>query len=159
MKQFEPQLTNRPLLWLFVIVGLSAITSFTVAKLAMPKPGNAHRNEDTSASLHAWVHENLTFTPEQEKILHPLEHEFEAKEAELNAQIHKASRVLAHSLETDTSGSPDFETALADVQLAQGELQRLTFQHFFEMKEHLTPQQREKLLQWTHDSIAHDHPH
>lgn len=158
MQPFGQLLSSRPLLWLLLVVVLSAATSYTVSRFSLPAPGQDHR-ETAAPSFHVWMHRNLDITPEQEARLAPFENEFNEKEVVLKTRIRSAGTVLAHALEEDSTGSPEFEQALLDTQAAQGELQRLTLQHFLDMKQHLSPAQAKKLLEWTHDSILHEHSH
>jgi Spy/CpxP family protein refolding chaperone len=48
------------------------------------------------------------------------------------------------------------KSALERLNQTQGELQRLTLDHFFAMKRYLRPAQAKKLVEWTHDSLARE---
>ncbi|MCB1063981.1 MAG: periplasmic heavy metal sensor [Verrucomicrobiae bacterium] len=115
-------------------------------------PGNSE------AHFHEWLHQNLEISPEQEELLMPFEMKFETDRQECRAKIEAAGTALAAAIRSSTNAkSPEVEAALQQLIAEQGELQRLTLEHFFAMKQHLSPEQGEKLLHWTHDSITDGH--
>jgi Spy/CpxP family protein refolding chaperone len=74
----------------------------------------------------------------------------------LRKEIAEAGRALAAAVRKGQAGSPEIDAALTRLNAAQAELQRATLDHFFAMKDHLEPDQAEKLLEWTHDSLLPD---
>ncbi|SHI75468.1 protein refolding chaperone Spy/CpxP family [Rubritalea squalenifaciens DSM 18772] len=112
-------------------------------------------------NFHAWIHENLELSEQQEKEMHASEAAFHKKEAQLLKEQGEAKAALAHAVWEHGKGSPELETAIQRVNHIQGEMQRASLDHFFEMKEYLEPEQAEKMLQWLHDGIQHEHeqPH
>lgn len=152
------RLTQRGmLLALISAVILSGLLSFIIAKNVDRFSASVHDAEQHD--FHAWVHANLEITSEQEKALQPIEIQFETKRKKLEDRILEEGAVVAHSMEAEDADIGSFETALSDLNAAQGELQKLTMTHFLDMKRHLSPDQSEKLLRWVHDSIGHDHEH
>ncbi|MEX2579993.1 MAG: periplasmic heavy metal sensor [Verrucomicrobiales bacterium] len=141
---------------------LSAATSFFVARQFSPPP-EGHRHRDSPAAgndaFHEWMHANLEITEEQEAALRPVEADYRERRGALLSRIEEAGVVLAHAFESDDPESRPLQEALDEIHAAQGALQRLTLEHFFEMKRHLSPEQTERLLKWTHDSITHEHGH
>ncbi len=152
----------RPLAWTFVAVALSALTAFVVARWSGGHQPHRHAPAPASGAeggtFHDWLHEQLAISPEEEQRLEPIEADYAAKRAERLARIDAASARLAQALGGSKVDRAAIDAALAEIHTSQGELQSLTIAHFLEMKEHLTPDQAEKLLQWTRESIAHE-PH
>lgn len=136
-------------LWVAATVVVAGITSFAVSRIGHRHPGPEH-------DLHRWMHEQLRITPEQEKSMAPAEQAFETERARLRQDIAEAGRALADAVRDGKAGSPEIEAALERLGAAQAKLQRVTLDHFFAMKDHLGPDQAEKLLQWTHDSLLPD---
>ena len=85
-----------------------------------------------------------------------LEQAFEQKSRKLKAEMDAAGRELAEVVRKGDADSPEIDAALVRLNTAQTELQGVMLEHFFAMKEHLDPEQAEKLLEWTHDSIVHE---
>lgn len=135
---------------LTTVLAATAAAWLTVRLSPPPLPG------DSEASFHQWLHHNLEITPEQDALLAPHEHAFESGRREQREAIDAAGAELARAIRSaGDATAPEVEAALRRLIEEQGELQRLTLEHFFAMKAHLTPEQGEKLLRWTHDSIAH----
>jgi Spy/CpxP family protein refolding chaperone len=135
--------------WLLATVALAGITSFLVSR-------TGHRHHGSEHDFHRWMHEQLHVTPEQEKAMAPVEQAFEEQRVRLRKEIAEAGRALAAAVRKGQAGSPEIDAALTRLNAAQAELQRATLDHFFAMKDHLEPDQAEKLLEWTHDSLLPD---
>jgi Spy/CpxP family protein refolding chaperone len=139
------------LLWAVVTIVLAAATAFVVS-----------RNTGTQASggsekdFHHWMHEQLQLTEAQHEALEPLEQAFEVRNAKLRSEMDEAGHELAGAVRKGDSDSPEIRAALVRLNAAQAELQHVMLEHFFAMKEHLDPDQAEKVLEWTHDSIVHE---
>jgi len=148
-------------MWFLPAVALSAAVSWFVASRTVPDEGDRHGESAGASDLdfHEWTHARLELTPEQEEKLGPIESDYDERRGELVARIESAGRSLAHAFGAGDEESETFRGALEEFQRAQGELQRLTLEHFFDMKRHLSPDQAEKLRKWIHDSIAHEHRH
>ncbi len=102
---------------------------------------------------HAWVHQSLGITAEQEKALEPIEAKFAQRKAALGRQIRAANAELAQVILTDQQDSPRVDAAIDKIHAAQGGLQMETMAHVFAMKSALTPEQFEKLLQFTANAL------
>ncbi len=160
---------QRPVFWILSAVGLSAVTAALIVVLVIRgyledfSPGHAHHHEsdppngNEGGTFHDWLHEQLAITPEQEKNLAPIERSYGQSRAKLLARVESGSAQLAEALGKSPVDQAAIDTALAEIQSAQGDLQTATIGHFLEMKEHLNPEQAGKLLQWTRESIAHEH--
>jgi Spy/CpxP family protein refolding chaperone len=133
------------LLWALATVALAAATSYLVG-----------RRVPAERDFHRWMHDQLHLSAEQHAALEPLEQAFEAESVRLKVEIAAAGRALADAVRRGQRGAPEIEAALARLSAAQSALQRATLDHFFEMKDHLDPDQAEQLLQWTHDSLLPD---
>jgi len=122
--------------------------------------GHDHTHSEASEKdFHAFLHARLQPTPEQALLLDPLEHRYEEERLRLRGAIESASKDLAAAIRDGRRDSVDVGSALARLHGLQGELQRITLDHFFEMKEHLDPTQAALLLELTHDSILNRHDH
>ena len=143
----------RPLLWTIAAIALSAVTAFLVAPAAMSD--HDHGTEHEGGTFHDWLHSQLEITPEQEVRLAPIEEAYASQREEILNRIHLAGQDLSAALNQTPVGSPAITDALSAIHDAQGELQRVTIEHFLKMKEHLSPEQSQRLLQWTRESITH----
>lgn len=145
------------LLWCVVTVALSAGTawlvnrSFAQTDHAPQSPGTA-----AAADFHEWMHQQLHIDAEQEARLAPIEAEFAEARSRLLEEIATAGRDLAAAVRAGQPDSPGIDDALTRLNRAQAGLQRETLDHFFAMKQHLDPEQADRLLQWTHDRIIHE---
>ena len=141
------------LLWVVATMVLSGVTAWFVSGA-----GENARSEEAGHDhdLHRWMHERLVLTDAQHSALEPFEHAYEETRKRLGAQIVAAGQELAVAVREGNRGAPEVDQALGKLNEAQAELQRATLDHFFAMKEHLDPEQAEKLLEWTHDSIVHE---
>lgn len=152
----------RPLFWTAIAVALSAATAWVVARSAMPDHHHSHApasSPDAGETFHDWLHTQLEITPEQEAQLAPIEVAYAEQRKELLQRIQQAGQDLSTALASTPVGSDSLNEALAAIHDAQGELQRVTIEHFLKMKEHLSPEQSRRLLQWTRESITHHDGH
>jgi Spy/CpxP family protein refolding chaperone len=102
------------------------------------------------------MHEHLDITPEQHEILEPIEAEFEQQRVRLRGEIRAAGLEVAAAIGEATVNDARLKSALERLNKSQGDLQRMTLEHFFAMKRHLRPAQAKRLLEWTHDSLARE---
>jgi len=131
---------------------VAALVSLAVTRVTLENAGLGEHSEE---NFHEWLHENLHISAAQEEALLPHEQSFERLREEQRAEIARLGRQLAETIRTQGAESPEVQAAQRRLLEAQGELQRVTLSHFFAMKQHLDPEQGEKLLQWVHDSIVH----
>ena len=151
----------KPLCWTVAAIALSALTSFLVARAAGRTTSHSHGTAtgDEGGTFHDWLHSQLKITAEQESLLAPIEGDYGSKRTVLLHRIQLAGKNLAAALGGNPEESGAVEVALTEIHSAQGELQRLTIEHFLKMREHLSPDQSDRLLQWTRESITHDGNH
>lgn len=95
-------------------------------------------------------------TTEQDRKLLPIEKKFISKKQEMEALIHEANHELAAAINEDGNYSPRVKQAVDKIHMAQGELQKVTLEHFFEMHTVLNPEQRKKLNALTTDALTHN---
>ena len=107
----------------------------------------------TALSGHEWIHKRLDLTPDQQKALEPIETKFAERKRNLMSEIRSANKELAEAIKQDQANSPRVSTAVEKIHHAQGKLQEATLEHVFEMKEVLTPEQYQKLLNLTADEL------
>lgn len=139
------------ILWALATVALAATTAVFVShSMGNRRPSPVAGSEE---DFHRWMHEQLAITPAQHEALEAVEAAFEKERQQLRDEIASAGKQLADAVRKGKSGSAEIDAALLRLNAAQGKLQRATLDHFFAMKDHLDPEQAEKLLQWTHDSI------
>ena len=104
-------------------------------------------------SGHEWIHKQLNLTPAEQKALEPVETKFAQRKRNLMGEIRSANKELAEAIKQDQADSPRVSAAVERIHHAQGELQEATLEHVFEMKEVLTPEQYQKLLNLTADEL------
>jgi Spy/CpxP family protein refolding chaperone len=102
---------------------------------------------------HEWIHKELDITPSEQKALESIEAKFAERKRNLMAEIRSANRELAEAIKQDQADSPRVSAAVEKIHHAQGKLQEATLEHVFEMKEVLTPEQYQKLLNLTADEL------
>jgi Spy/CpxP family protein refolding chaperone len=105
-------------------------------------------------SEHIEIHQKLGLTPEQEKRLEPLEQRFAQQKEQLLHIIRQANGRLAKAIREDKSNSSEIAAAVAAIRAAQGELQKVTLDHVFQMKAVLQPEQYQKLLDLTAQALS-----
>ncbi|WP_395718519.1 Spy/CpxP family protein refolding chaperone [Prosthecobacter sp.] len=138
-------------------VMLAGLTAWLVTDWTLHRHGEGHAHDHGGTDFHAWMHEHLDITPEQHEKLEPIEQEFEKQRSRLKEEIRTAGLALAAAISESKVDEAKLQDALAKLNKAQGDLQRMTLDHFFAMKRYLRPAQAKKLVQWTHDSLARDH--
>ena len=107
-------------------------------------------------AAHQWVHRELNLTREQDQALHAIEQRYAARREELKAAIHQANAELARAVREGRAASPKVSAAVDKIHRAQGELQKVTLEHVFEMRQALSPEQYDKLLNLTASALEAD---
>lgn len=136
---------------------LAGVTAWVVTDWTLHRHGESHAHEHGKTDFHTWMHDHLDITPEQHAMLEPIETEFEERRTRLKNDIRDAGLEVAAAISEPQVNDSKLQAALAKLNKSQGELQRMTLDHFFAMKRYLRPAQAKKLLEWTHDSLARDH--
>lgn len=138
-------------------VALAGATAWLVTDWTLHRHGEGHAHDHVETDFHSWMHEHLDITPEQHEKLEPVEAEFEKQRTRLKADIRAAGLEVAAAISETEVNDARLKASLERLNHAQGELQRMTLDHFFAMKRYLRPAQAKKLVEWTHDSIAREH--
>jgi Spy/CpxP family protein refolding chaperone len=146
--------------WVLISMFFSAVlaggTARFVTDWTLHRHGESHAHDHAETDFHAWMHEHLDITPEQHATLEPIEAEFEKQRVRLKEEIRAAGREVAATISEANVDDARLKSALERLNQTQGELQRLTLDHFFAMKRYLRPAQAKKLVEWTHDSLARE---
>jgi hypothetical protein len=146
--------------WLLLSVLCSVIlagaTAWIVTNWVLHRHGESHAQDHSEPDFHAWMHEHLDITPEQHAIMEPLEAEFAERRVILRTAIRKSGHEVAESISAADPNDIRLKSALEALNRSQGDLQRLTLDHFFAMKRHLRPAQAKRLLDWTYDSLTRE---
>lgn len=140
-------------IWSLCTVAAATLAAWLVTRANPPGPLRA-----SEQSFHQWLHANLKITEAQHRELAPFEQAFEAERVRLRQEIRLAGDDLATAIRSGSRQSPAVTRALDRLHGAQGQLQRATLDHFFIMKEHLSPDQAARLVQWTQDNILDGSP-
>ncbi|HEY0790364.1 MAG TPA: periplasmic heavy metal sensor [Chthoniobacterales bacterium] len=135
------------LLMLALVALVSAATCFTTVRVL------EKRGEDP-ASAHRWIHRQLGLTADQDRALAPIEAAFQARKGELTRRIAQANAELATAIKEDKAETPRVVYLVEEIHAAQGDLQKATLQHVFDMQGVLRPDQSEKLLDLTARALA-----
>lgn len=146
--------------WIFTAMVFSMLlagtTAWMVTDWTLHRHGEGHAHDHDGTDFHGWMHEHLDITPEQHAKLEPIEAEFETQRTRLRGDIRAAGLEVAATISEKELDDVRLKTALDRLNKAQGDLQRLTLDHFFAMKRYLRPAQARKLVEWTHDSITRE---
>lgn len=146
----------------WVLTAITSMMAAAVASVATVYLTREHFHShagDSESDFHQWLHSNLEISEAKEALLHPLEEEYERERKRLRSEILKAGNAIAEAVKSAGKPSDDLDRALEQLAAAQRELQAVSLKHFFDMKQHLEPEQAERLLEWTHDSIINEHTH
>lgn len=102
---------------------------------------------------HTWLHKQISITAEQDRALAQSEKKFIEKQRTLQAEIHAGNIELANAMMEDKKFSGRVAAAVERIHHAQGELQKATIKHIFDMQTVLTPEQAEKLNKLAADAL------
>ena len=102
---------------------------------------------------HIWLHKQISITAEQDRALTEIEKKFSGKQRVLQAEIHTGNVELATAMMEDGKFSERVAAAVERIHRAQGELQKATIEHIFNMQTVLTPEQAEKLNKLAADAL------
>ncbi len=99
------------------------------------------------------MHEQIGITAEQDQKLSEIEKKFSETQRVLREKIHVGNLELAAAMLEDKTFSERVVAAVERIHHAQGELQKATIEHIFNMQTVLTPQQAEKLNKLAADAL------
>lgn len=133
------------------ILVLIALVAFTVCFFS-----NHIWHSMNAQDAHQTLHDQLKITAEQDKRLEPIEQRFQTRKVELMATIKNANAELGKAIMADKSYSKRVKAAVEEIHRAQGELQKATLEHLFDMQSVLTPEQSDKLNRMAADALIHN---
>ena len=107
----------------------------------------------SSDDSHAWIHRELGIDAKQDKGLEAIEERYAQRRRELAEVIRLGNLELAQAILEDRGYSPRVTAIVEKIHRAQGELQKATLEHVFEMRSALRPEQYEKLLRATASAL------
>jgi len=128
-----------------ILLAACAAVLSTMAYSRWQKP--AYQN------AHDWIHTQIGLTAEQEKALEPIEKRYRDRRRDLEQGLTLANRELGEAMLADGRDSARVEMAMEKIHTDMGELQKVTIGHVFEMKEALSEEQYEKLLNLTVNAL------
>jgi len=138
------------LLLVVVVAGFAASLSCMMTCRMRPSHQDAHD----------WIHTQLGLTPQQKSALDNLEKPYHEKRRVYEQALARANKELAEAIRSDGRDSDRVHAAIRKIHSNMGELQMFTIGHVFEMKEVLSPEQYQKLLNFTADALDNlDCPH
>ena len=139
---------------LLTVAVVAATACFLTGRFLLhhPAPGTGQGAD----AAHQWVHRELQLTFEQDQTLHAIEQRYAARRDELKTAIRQANAELARAIREDRADSPKVSAAVDKIHQAQGELQKITLEHVFEMRQALSPAQYDKLLNLTATALEAD---
>lgn len=132
----------------FIVIALVAFGAFYACGNFFKTP---HHNQ---IDAHIWLHEQISITAEQDQKLSEIEKKFSDKQRVLREKIHVGNLELAAAMLEDKTFSERVAAAVERIHHAQGELQKATIEHIFDMQTILTPQQAEKLNKLAADALV-----
>ncbi len=132
----------------FIVIALVAFGAFYACGNFFKAP---HHNQ---IDAHVWLHEQIGITADQDQKLIEIERTFAEKQRVLRGKIHVGNLELAAAMLEDKAFSERVAAAVERIHHAQGELQKLTIEHIFDMQTVLTPQQAEKLNKLAADALV-----
>lgn len=132
---------------LFLMIGLVAFAAFYICSNVFKTPYHGQ------IDAHAWLHQQISITAEQESKLTDIEKAFAEKQNTFQKEIHIGNLELAAAMLEDKTFSKRVAAAVERIHHAQGGLQKATIEHIFNMQTVLTPQQAEKLNKLAADAL------
>lgn len=132
----------------FIVIALVGFGAFYASGNFL-KP--SHHNQ---IDAHIWLHEQISITAEQDQKLSEIEKKFSDKQHVLREKIHVGNLELAAAMLEDKTFSERVTAAVERIHHAQGELQKATIEHIFNMQTVLMPQQAEKLNKLAADALV-----
>lgn len=102
-------------------------------------------NHSNSNDMHAFFHDELDITEEQETQLSDIEKEFKRLKTLYEGQMKTANLELAQAIKEGGYNSPEIENIVKQIHKAMGSLQALSLEHLASMEKVLTVEQNKEL--------------
>lgn len=135
-----------PLLFLLLVFGVAAVgacLSNTMCRNMRPSHQDAHD----------WIHAQLGLSSQQRASLEILEKNYHEKRQDFEHNLTRANKELAEAIRAGGENSERVNAAIGKIHSNMGELQMLAIGHVFEMRDALSPEQYQKLLNFTADAL------
>ncbi|HSI82603.1 MAG: Spy/CpxP family protein refolding chaperone [Candidatus Methylacidiphilales bacterium] len=138
---------------LLLVVAVVSVSSCWITNrlFSVHRHGDAHSAHSDHA--HQWIHDQLGLTPEQEKLLEPIEKRYQEERRRQITLLQNLNKELAAALLQDKEKTQRIDLIVEKIHDAMGDLQKATLNHVFEMKSILRPEQSDKLLKLTAESL------
>lgn len=109
-----------------------------------------------TADAHQMLHDRLRITDQQHHNMADIEQRYKLRKESLENIIREANIELGKAIAEDRRYSERVQQAVDKTHHAQGELQKATLEHLFEMQTVLTKEQAEELNQMAADALIHN---
>lgn len=139
--------TGKFLLLLLLVAVVASLSCFATGRYMRSEAASQHKD------FHHWLHQQLDLTAEQNKALDAEEEKFAATRKQLGDELQQANAELAQAIMQDREYSPKVQEAIEKIHHAQSDLEKTTLEHIFAMKPILTPEQFEKVLHLTGETL------
>jgi Spy/CpxP family protein refolding chaperone len=111
---------------------------------------------ESEPSLHAFVHDELRLTAEQDRRLQAIERDFSVTRAAREAELRMANAELAAAIDAKHKYSPEVRAAVEHFHDVMGQLQKETIIHVMHMRAILTPEQAAKFDKRVSEALTED---
>lgn len=133
---------------------LAVVLALAAGCLGALAAGQWNGEHERRSGLHAFVHEELDLSEEQDTALNRLEDDFAREQTRLEMALRAANADLAAAIEDEHTYGPQVAAAIDAVHLQMGELQKATVRHVFAMRDLLDEEQRRKFDRQVSDSLT-----
>ena len=103
---------------------------------------------------HQWLHDKLDLTESEEEALESIELKYGLRRKDLELQFQERKAKLASILFQDEEYSERVTEAVKEIHLSHGALQQLSIQHYYDMLEVLSAENRAKLKSLAADALS-----
>ena len=141
MRTYQKEIT-----YFFAIAAVTFVAIYFCLNVVRP-------SGQSQIDAHVWLHKQISITAEQDRALTQIEKKFAEKQRQLQAEIHAGNVELANAMMEGGKFSERVATAVESIHHAQGELQKATIEHIFDMQTVLTPEQADKLNKLAADAL------
>ena len=129
------------------VIAVAALSAFCTLRW------KAEHMPTAPADSHQWLHDQLKLTPAQHAALDPIEARYAQKQHLLMRQLQDANRELSRAMGEGKAYSAAVSAAVEKIHQHMGEMQKLSIEHVFEMRQVLTPEQGDKLVQLAQQAL------
>lgn len=113
-------------------------------------------SRESEPSLHAFVHDELKLSAEQDRRLQAIERDFSVTRAAREAELRMANAELAAAIDAKHRYSPEVQAAVEHFHDVMGQLQKETIIHVMHMRAILTAEQAAKFDKRVSEALTKD---